>query len=124
MSIRAPRRRPDAMATTRTQSIEGRDPFAGLSTDPFGDDGVLSLGAGDTQPTPVGQQAGAAAKPQGTVELTAVGSFPNPWTKNPALEAQLAGGKVNNAKWTPGTDTLTAAAKAEPKGAGAIRTCA
>jgi hypothetical protein len=110
------------MATTRTQSIEGRDPWAAPPADPLGDDNILSLGAGDTAPPPAGQQAGTPKAP-GTVELTAVGSFPNPWTGNPALEAQLATGKANG-KWSPGTDTLAAAASAEPRGSGMVKTCA
>ncbi len=73
----------------------------------------LGLDAGVASPPVVAQQQ--AVK---TVTLTFLGDFPNPWKNNPALERQ----RLQQGRWAPSTDDLTAVANADQAAAGTIHT--
>jgi len=127
------------MPPSREQTILGVDPpFAATPSPtlvPVGEsvnDGILAR-AGENDPIPLLDNP--QPKPQvtlaaGTLELTLLGNYTNPWKTDPVTEARLAMGLVPAAPggesphWSPATDTFEASAKAEPAGAGTIATCA
>jgi len=101
----------------RVQSVLGLQPATDAD---WGDRHAIELQDKPTAPGPAGANKGAGAAQPGTAEITCVGAYANPWATNPGLEARLVMGKVPNAHWSPGTDTMTAVANAEK---GTVATC-
>jgi hypothetical protein len=97
------------------------------------EDTVPQIGHTDVTPldAPPAQKTGAPGP--GTLELTILGNYPNPWANDAVTEAQLATGLVHTPAgqdknlvphWSPATDTFQEVAHAERQGAGAVSVCA
>jgi hypothetical protein len=129
------------MPPSRDQGILGfSPPFAAPPSPSFpvagesDNDGILPRG-GESDPIPLldtpTPKPPAPPAAGGSIELTLLGDYANPWKSDPATEAKLAAGigpppptGQDAPHWSPATDTFEATANAERAGAGTIVTCA